>query len=245
MKLVDAHWDTDTLGVPTIELTLDDEDTPESVLSKIKSIISNDKVYCVIKIPAGIYDRYISISESGFVFDECQLCMRIGKNEFFRVQNRLGKYFSPRRYRVINSGNAGNLLKELDNQIFTTDRIARNPHFGMKLANQRYKKWIISCLDNPAYRITESYIGKEASGFGMDKLNFPEVIGILGANYPGFEQKASYINGMYDSTSEYFSKGFTSFRTYVSSNNMQIIKVLQALGFTFAETKYIFSYTRV
>lgn len=245
MIITEAFWDTETLGVPTYEISLDNSDSLAAILSEIQYLLLANRIYCVLKIPSEAYDICGELTSLGFLFNECQLCMQTSKREFSKIQNTLGKYFTPRKYRYIDSSNAQNLMKELDKEIFTTDRIALNPHFGSKLANLRYKKWIQNCLDKPQYRITESFLGDIPVGFGMDKLDKPLVIGLLGANYTGFQGKLSYINGMYDNTSEYFTNGYDTFRTYVSSNNLKILRVLEKLGFHMESSSYVFTLTKV
>ena len=245
MITTEAYWDTATLGVPTYEILLEKDDSLAAVLDEIKKLLLASRIYCVLKIPCKVYEVQEELTRLGFLFNECQLCMQTSRREFANIQNSMGKYFTPRKYRLIDSSNAQNLLKELDTGIFTTDRIALNPHFGLEKANLRYKKWIQNCLDKPEYRITESLLGGIPVGFGMDRLDKPLVTGLLGANYKGYEGKLSYINGMYDSTSEYFSLGYDIFRTYVSSNNIQIIKVLEKLGFHIENSSYVFTLTKV
>lgn len=245
MIITEAYWDTETLGVPTYEISLEKDDSLAAILDEIKDLLLASRIYCVLKIPCEVYEVQEELASLGFLFNECQLCMQTSKRDFAKIQITMGKYFTPRKYRLIDSSNAQNLMKELDAGIFTTDRIALNPHFGLKLANLRYKKWIQDCLDKPDYRITESLLGEIPVGFGMDRLDKPLVKGLLGANYLGFKGILSYINGMYDSTSEYFSQGYDIFRTHVSSNNIQILKVLEKLGFHIEETSYVFTLTKV
>lgn len=225
-------------------MTVETSDHPEEITGVLESIIHMEKTYCVLKYPSICFSGGQDLTGLGFTFFESQLNFKTTKREFARIQRDMGRHVTPRIFRLIDSSNADNLLHEFDKGIFQTDRIALNPAFGPTLANLRYKKWLISCLDKPEYRITETLWNGKPVGFGMDRLVGDRVIGLLGANYPGFEGKLSYINGMFDSTSQYFAEGYKVFVSSVSSNNIQIIRIFEKLGFIVADIQYVFTLTK-
>lgn len=242
MKIIDAYWDTENLGIPTYEITVELDDSSDTVIEGCIKIISAGKAYIVMKVPRGRNDLYASLTKQGFVFNECQLSMRINKREFSRIQQSLGAYFEANEFAPFDSLGIERLIQGIDQGLFETDRIALNPLFGLEVANERYKKWILSSIDNEDYLVEETFYKGTPIGFGMYRLDKPLVYGLLGASYRNANRGGYFINGMYNTIVKFFAQGYTAYSAKISSNNLPIIKVYQTLGVAITDIDYVFTY---
>lgn len=244
MKVTEAFWDTETLGIPTLEIVFEPDDDANEREEQLEIIRSMDNVYCVVKAPISEVGLYQILNKHGFAFVESQLLMRMKKKDFGHIQKAYGSLFEKVDFVTNDSSNIDRVFREIDSGLFSTDRIALDPDFGIKLANLRYKKWLLSCLDSPLYKIEETLFQGRPVGFSMTRLSKPIFIGLLGASYQSAMKEGHYINGVYNSLLNYFAEGYTIYQASISSNNYPVLKVNQTLGVSITEIQNVFTYKK-
>ncbi|MDD2228153.1 MAG: hypothetical protein PHY48_01930 [Candidatus Cloacimonetes bacterium] len=240
MEIVDAYWDTDSLGVKTYELTLHDESIGV-IIDKITELKSEGGKYIVVKAPVLRPDIYKALSDEGLSFVEAQLSIKLTKRRYLDICPRYEKIFEPSEMEVVtNSSQLEEIVNLFGDSMFTTDRIAMHPKFGFEYANKRYKNWLKSSYGKPGIILYRSFRKNQISGFGMHKIDGLIVDGLLGGVFEKFQKEGYFASGLYANLSHYFNQGYRSFKTTISSNNKDVFRIYEMLGFQVTRIQYVF-----
>lgn len=237
MQIIDAFWEKQNLGVSCIEIVIESKDSLKSFL-EVKPII-DDKEYVVVKAPVARVDIYEQMAKLGFSYIESSFhfILNVKDAVLSPLQQRMNKDVL---YEEMNANDTEILYEELKNGLFETDRIALDSKFTQQQANVRYKNWITTELakQTQLYKIVYK---NNVIGF----FTFKEIIS--GIYYP-------FLAGLYK---DYKTSGlgFTTIRkpieevvrrngkvisTYVSSNNLPIVRAHIQQGFILQDIKNIF-----
>jgi hypothetical protein len=237
MKIIDAYWEKRNLGIDCKEIVFEDSDDVSSI-NKLHDIFENSG-YIVAKLPVGRFDLYGKLTEAGFVYIESSINFRINLKDAIltSLQERLNKSIT---YAKMNERDVAILFKELEKGLFSTDRIYMDPHFSKDKAANRYKNWIsdeLTC-STELYKILYK---QETIGF----FTFKELSN--GVYYP-------FLAGLYNVCSnsglgfavirkpieEALNRKGTHLSTYVSTNNLPIVRTHLQQGFTLCGIKNVF-----
>ncbi len=241
MKIIDAIWDKKNLGMNAVEISIEPGDTADLLRCSLDKLAGSEPAYQVAKVPADLPEFNRELGGLGFSFAECQLTMKINKEQFAYVENRWEDYMEAVQFRRVTRENSEELLSQFEAGIFKTDRIALEPRFGIGIANLRYKNWVWDCMERPEYLVEETLIDGVPIGFGLFKLEGPKISGLLGGAYLNAAGSGYYVNGMYRTLQKNFSLGYKRFEGKVSSNNPPIVTVYECLGASISEIKYVFA----
>lgn len=230
MKIINASWEERNLGVTCYEITIEKEDSLQQVRNELTQLTSVQ--YLVVKVDAPHVDAHFLLTELGFTFVEANI------NMFLDIRNyklsSLEQRFNSQIHfcKLATKDELERFETELDKGLFKTDRIYFDSHFTKEQAVNRYKYWIRDEM-NRGSELFEIIYKEQAIGFFIqkqldEKTYYPFLAGLYTGNQDkiglGFAVLAKPIEDVIQRGGKFIS-------TYVSSNNLSIVKLHAQLGF--------------
>lgn len=234
MKIIDAIWEKENLGVTSKEVLVDLNDSVDVVKTSLVTL--NDQ-YIVVKVPASQFGITTLVQDMGYKFVEEMIEVEHDLHEVKR--NRiLQRLYDSLDYKEMDASDIETLYSEVDKGMFSSDRISNDPHFSAELSARRYKNWIKSMLNSGAIPYVMSY-KEEPAGFIIlttkDKIVYHSVLG------GGYEKFRKTGLGMVQKEQEIVKAlGGKFVSTNVSSNNVNQCKALLANGYTVRNINHVF-----
>ncbi len=122
------------------------------------------------------------------------------------------------------------IISEIQKGIFTTDRIALDPYFGVTAANKRYALWLEDEYKKGG-KLFISYHRKRPMGFFLDReLSKKKLSGLLGGLFLDKENRNCGAMHIFAGKKSFLDRGFLAEKTSVSANNVSILKLQLAFG---------------
>lgn len=184
MKVTDCFWEKRNLGETVVEITIEKDDLLDKLLLSKHNTID----YLVIKVPVNMPDFNFFLGQEGFSLIELQIDMTATLSSF-DFNHKLIKWISPHvdLNKVSDVNELEEVLSKIDSNMFNTDRISIDPHYGKEIGCKRYKNWIYDeFVGGTADVIKFFYRGKHV-GFMMYKENDDGIRGLLGGIYSDFQ----------------------------------------------------------
>ncbi|MCH4154355.1 MAG: hypothetical protein LKF32_06910 [Mageeibacillus sp.] len=176
------------------------------------------------------------------------------KNGFYLIETQLNLIsrfsepnFSPLVKRFLDSINfedANDVETELvlseiaSGEIFKTDRIALDPHFGCKIAGVRYANWIRDTLNCSGHLLVAKKNGA-LSGFVSVALKDDYADAILGGALSSNRIPSIGVMCSYAGVTFARETGAKYVITSVSSNNIPAMKINLAAGYEIKDSLYV------
>lgn len=237
MKVIDAFWEKRNLGVDTAEFEIEPGDTAESAADIIRG---SERGYNVVKAPAGRTDFNYLMSGLGYVYNETMfhLVHNLDLSGLNSIQKRMAAAVS---YAVMDNNDLNILYDEIGRGMFTTDRIALNPMFGVKTANIRYINWIKDELErgNPVYKMI--YKNDTVGFFTFKEIDSGVYFPFLAGMYEKYIHSGLGLNIVIKPIELSKELGGKYNSTYVSSNNSNALMTHLSLGFQVKELTNVFT----
>lgn len=237
MKIIDAYWEKENLGVISKEFILNEKDTVDDFL---KSQLNTDEVeYFVVKVPVGRFDLNKILSDLGYSFIETSINLKLNLKNFIpqRLQERLNKDIS---YEKMNDSDLDQLFNEVKNGLFKTDRIILDNSFSIKQSSNRYQNWIRTELSKDAEIFKIVHKGDSIGFFILKQLNEFTYYPFLAGMYDSYINSGLGFVTLRKIIEEVESRGGKLIDTFVSSNNPNVIKTHLAMGFNLNTQNYVF-----
>lgn len=235
MKIVDAVWEKRNLNKDTVEITIEKDDS----IDYIEKVLSEQKAnYQVVRVPDSFFECNEVLTKHGFVFVEtmCRIKNDLKKLSMDMINER---FKAQMHCEVMGEKDLENLYADFDNGIFTTDRIAIDPHFSIEIANNRYVGWIHDAMERGSDALNIFY-KDEPAGFMVYKLNGDEADVLLGGMYSNFVTKGIGV-AVYSKGYEYIKgRGIKKTFTAVSTNNFNSVRANMAIGYDIYQVDYVF-----
>ncbi len=240
MVIVDCFWEERNLGLKTVEVEVSEQDRVDDVRNTLV-LLEKEYKYLVIKAPTCRLDLYRFFSSVGYVFAESQFTV------FKRIKDfDKGKYRSiisaVSLEKIVSEDSLDYLTKEIKQGVFTTDRIALDPNFGVLKANIRYAYWLSDIFidkDSEIYFINR--INQRIGFFAIkkDRLN-RSAFGLLGGIFLNFREYLLGINIVLQPLLLLEEENYKSLVTKFSNNNISVLLIYQYLNFTVTNINNIF-----
>lgn len=236
MKVIDAFWEKRNLGVDTAEFEIEPGDTAESVADIIRS---SEKGYNTVKIPGERSDLNKLMNDLGYIYIETSfhLINNLRAVSLNSIQKRMTDCVN---YEKMDDNDTDILFSEIEKGMFTTDRIALNPCFGIEKANKRYVNWI----KDESGRNTELYkliYKNDAIGFFTFKETEKDVYyPFLAGMYEKFRHSGLGINIVIKPLEEARRRNGRMTSTYVVSNNLSSLTANLEFGYKIQSFNNIF-----
>lgn len=229
-------WEKRNLGVESsIEFYVDQNDAWEDIVGELQR---HRELYQVMHIASGNTDVLWNAGKIGFLPVEMNI----------QLSKRLDEVTLPRLYRRFEPNISCEAASEeekrwlldviAEGSIFSTDKVARDPHFGCRCAGQRYAHWTREVLDRGAELLCMKYKGRIAAfDVLIDKGN-GVADAFLGGTVPEFSAGGLGFLSVYFITKTAMERGFRKITTGVSSNNAPILKLHEMFGYGVESMSY-------
>jgi len=235
MKITPAVWEKRNLGVSCIEVTLGNEDDIYVIDQALAQI---DAEYLVIKIPCNRTDLLFQLQTRGFtVVEVLSTCYHDGQlASLSRVQQKILESLSCTR---ASPHDLETIYSELKNGMFTTDRVAVDPKFGIESAGRRYAGWLSDGLERGShvYRLTHKNL--HVGFFVMEPRTPHEWHATLGGVFPQYQRSGFGYFMNYLEVTTAVAQGAKRIFTSFSSNNPAISAIHFVLGYRLIQQQYI------
>ncbi|MCR5225677.1 MAG: hypothetical protein K6E27_00495 [Eubacterium sp.] len=234
MRIVNAVWEKKNLGVNAYELSIETGDNIDEVKQQIENI---DGDYIVIKVPSDLSEFNSIVQELGFLYIEDLIHVEHDLKEVER--NRIiQRLYDETTYREMTDEDFEQLITEIKDGMFDSDRISNDPHFGKEKAANRYINWSKD-LRNKGARFYAIRYRDDSTGFVVldtkDQITYSS---ILGGGYQKYRKSGiGIIQKEQEITKDLGGKRVV---TTVSSNNVGQFKALIMNGYKPYSIEHVF-----
>lgn len=237
MRIVNAYWEKANLGVETVEINCEGDESG-SELKRILDEISTP--YSVLKIPAGNFELLSIGQDCGYRVIELNFRL-IGDIKTAKLPS-MYKRFEPH----VNVSTATEEIREkvlneiFEGNIFSTDRIAIDPKFSRKLAGNRYCNWCRDAINKGA-SLEIAYYKNEPVAFNINAQPDDKRVcnGLLGGVFVEALNRGLGFLVLYTELESCKKLGGKAVISTVSSNNLPIMKLHMQYGFDIKEANYV------
>lgn len=234
MRIVNAVWEKKNLGVNAYELSIETGDNIDEVKQQIENI---DGDYIVIKVPSDLSEFNSIVQELGFLYIEDLIHVEHDLKEVER--NRIiQRLYDETTYREMTDEDFEQLITEIKDGMFDSDRISNDPHFGKEKAANRYINWSKD-LRNKGARFYAIRYRDDSTGFVVldtkDQITYSS---ILGGGYQKYRKSGIGIIQKEQEITK--ALGGKRVVTTVSSNNVGQFKALIMNGYKPYSIEHVF-----
>lgn len=241
MQLTDAFWDTRSLKKKTLEISIEKGHDLEDVLRALVQAESDGYEYIVAKTATGDMRLNRLLEEKGFTFAECSLEVLINLRNF-EMPRLASRFAEDITYKLADQDSRQRIYDEIRSGIFDTDRIALDPAFPEGVAAERYVNWIEDELQRGA-SLYHVFFRNDEVGFFVFKERIPgvEANPILAGLYEPYKQSGLGMNVVVGvGATEALRRGCKRVRSHVSSNNMPVLNLYEAMGYHVSDIQNVF-----
>ena len=227
MRIIDAKWEKRNLGVECTEFEISSGED----IAEVKNLIQTYHTdYQIAKVPVGNVAIQLMLQEQGFYFYETnlQLERKIGSVESLpHIYSRFEKSIT---FRDAEDEEIEKILEEVaDGHMFTTDKVALDPHFSPELSGRRYSLWARDILKSGAKTVVGLYKGEVAS-FTIYEIKDRYYQAFIGGMLGGYRDMGLGFIPLYVTAKHISQAGGGVLRTGVSSNNLAILRLQLSFG---------------
>lgn len=238
MKIINAFWEQRNLKMNSYEVELEHDDDLNQIELEIKKLVGAQ--YIVFKVPIGCLDMYALLVKYGCFYVETLCNIGISLMDY-TIPTKIAKIDSKIKYCQVDDKLLDVVCNRIEENIFTTDRIALDKVFGLSLANRRYSNWLRDEFLSGRSKIYEIKLGNNGIGFfGLKDVKSQTVELFLAGMYNEAKEFGLGFSMISKSIEVAISLGYRYLETNVSTNNIEVLRLYMSLGFNFVGIKYIF-----
>lgn len=232
MRLINATWEKRNLGVNVQEIYLcdDDYENLEDSLSELTA------PYQVAKVVGGSFCILAKLQNHGFFYIEDQITMCHHLNDVYRtsIHQRLQESVG---FRLMNDHDFEEMLDEVDQGMFDTDRIALDDKFGVEISAKRYHNWICDLNEQGIRPYAFLYKGRVCAFVVLKPKESGIYQSVLGGFYKDFRGTGlGVVQKEMDIVKSLHGKRIVS---SVSSNNILQMRAMCLNGYVPLETDHV------
>jgi GNAT superfamily N-acetyltransferase len=132
------------------------------------------------------------------------------------------------------------VLSNIDEELFITDRVSLDPALGIGFAHKRYVNWIRDGFLSGDALIIEAKKKTNRIGFYyITKRKDKAINAVLASVYKNFRRKGIGMSYLEEISVWLAENGYKKINTRVSSNNLEALRANLAVGFKIKKTYYI------
>lgn len=225
MKIVDAVWEKRNLGVDSVEMEVEQEDTYEEVDQKLSMVKGQ---YLAVKVPTTRTDITWLMAKHGYVFVEDMMFLEHNLQPIIRtpLQQRL---YDAVKIEPMQNEDFELLFEEIDKGSFSFDRISNDPYFTPKQSITRFHNWINDERERGAEFLKGVMKGEMTGFFSIRDTGNGVYTSALGGTFMKWRKGGLGTN--VQTPEEVKKRGGKKLVLGVSTNNMIQIRALIQNGF--------------
>ncbi len=237
MRVIDAIWEKENIGVDTTEVVCDGKETRDELIGVLEKVATP---YSVLKMPVGNYNLLLVGQDCGYRVIELAIRLTANVNRVY-IPEIYRRFLPNLQVRVADKGMEEKVFDDiLSGKIFSTDRIALDPHFSKELAGRRYYNWCKKMVENGANLAIAFYKDDPVAFNISSKPNEKKACnGLLGGVFPeALDRGLGFLVPFTQLESCKMMGGITAISS-VSSNNPPILKIHNQYGYEIREMNYV------
>ena len=234
MKIASEELEKRNLGVETVSIMVEQNDTPQEVKKTLQEV---QAPYLVLKIPTNRMDITCLASQYGYCYVEDMIFFepRLQPIQRTPLQQRL---YDAVKIEPMKEKDFDVLYEEINNGSFSFDRISNDPYFGQEIANRRFVNWIHDEKDRGAEFLKGTMKG-EMTGFFTIRETEPGVYtSALGGTFMKWRKGGLGTN--VQTPEEVKKRGGKKVVLGVSTNNTIQIRALIQNGYFPVKANHVF-----
>ena len=236
MKCINAEWEIRNLGVRTIEISVEKKDLSLSENEFLQTIENYrqqyDAKYIVVKSNTKYPAVSIYLQKAGYWLIENQIELTLEREDAIKAFEEYKEIFRDVTYKLADENEIEFICAEIEKGMFTTDRIALDPYFGLEISNYRYKNWFKDAALHGAEAFISLYKQAPVGFFQTSKEG-------LGGAFIGEETKNLGVMPIFSGLRHFIDCNATFSRTAVSSNNIGVLQLHCMLGRKISKIKNV------
>lgn len=227
ISITDAFWEKRNLGVSVYEVVVHEKATLEDLtpIFDIREALIYVKIHC--ENTAAI-ER---LSQENFVPVENQFSIqkRLQKFSIPDIYTKTLRFLEPQVIQTIEEAQV--IFDELEQDLFTTDRIAVDDHFGVKIANIRYKNWITDMINSGNFEcaVIETKSESVPVAFYINKYDGKIAHCILGAVFNNYKSRGIGHSFIYFAIENAIKQHCKVLKTHISGNNVPVFNIYSSV----------------
>lgn len=237
MKVIDAFWEQRNLGVSCTELHVEAGDEIADIVSALDS--AAQKQYMVAKIPSNKHEAVRLIQQRGYVFAEAAINLTNDMKQL-DIPEKLLRICRKCSFAPMDDDDIARMYREIDKNIFKTDRVYLDPHFTGAQAANRYKGWVSDLIAAGNVPYKTIFAGEQIGFFINREVAEGVYDGILAAVYEQYEGSGMGLCVQYAGVALAQQANAVKYLGHISGNNPAVMRVLSALGFEISDIDYVF-----
>jgi hypothetical protein len=184
----------------------------------------------------------LELSRLGYSFVEgsCNLLFDLRKFEQIPLSSVQRRLVDSAGYSEMDDKDKERLFGEIRAGLFNTDRIFLDPHFTNGIAATRYVNWLNDAVVQGAMLYKIVYKGDSIGFFIIKSIGGGIYYPFLAGMYGGHQKSGLGLNAIYQPLSCVKSIGGKKVDTYVSTNNMSVLRMHTRLGFEIGHINNVF-----
>ena len=234
MKVVSEELEKRNLGVETVSITIEPEDTPQEV----EKVLQNTQAsYLVLKIPTIRTDITQFASKYGYSYVEDMMFLEHHLQPIQRtpLQQRL---YDAVKIETMKESDFALLYDEINKGSFSFDRISNDPYFGQEIANRRFVNWINDERERGAEFLKGTIKGEMTGFFTIREIEPGVYTSALGGTFMKWRKGGLGTN--VQTPEEVKKRGGKKVVLGVSTNNMIQIRALIQNGYFPVNANHVF-----
>lgn len=234
MKIINAIWEKRNLGVNTIEVTFEQDDSAEEVDAFLKEIKTE---YIVLKLPTYLTSLLPIVQNRGYSYieDMVYFVSYLPTLHMNPIQKRL---YDSVTVENMTSKDMDVLYDEIQKGLFDSDRIYLDPYFNHKTAMERYINWIKDEYEKKTEFLKYVYKGNDIGFFALRELDNGHYTSFIGGIYK--EYRKGGIGAVVKAPAEVKKRNGKKLSTSVSTNNIAQVKSLVMNGYILENITHTF-----
>lgn len=235
MKIIDAVWEKRNLGVECQEIIFDSSDSINTYNDITNQLHAE---YQVAKVPSGATQLLLYLQSCGYQFIEMNFHLE-RKLENLSPSPIISRFSNNVAISTPDEEELERIFRSIKSGVFSTDKVALDPLFGIEKSGMRYYYWIKDELKAGSYCFLLSYKNLPFGFNILKKTDYRRYNALFGALFPD----AQTIPGIgallpYYNCQKAQEFGGTLIETGVSSNNIQALRMNQMIGFEITTITY-------
>ncbi len=239
MEITDCVWEIANIGKKTCEVLIEEND---KVGIELLNNLNDKFDYQVVKVAPSNVEANIFLTKNGFYLVETQAEIEL-KYKDFNFDDPLVRFIEPgvSFSDITEKEDFETIFDRMTPEMFSTDRLALDPYFGLEFSYKRYSNWMRTSFNNKSASFFHMIYKGEQVGFSMYRIKGNVWHGDLGGVYPQYGQGLGLLTAC--SAFIYMKqRGFkvNKLVSAISTNNGPVIPTFNHCHYNFKKFKYVF-----
>ena len=234
MRITECPWEIANLGCRVAEIQCDALiQLDEAKLHQVE--LNHD--YIVVKVPMRQFGLNSRLGQLGSTMVETQISLRINARELRTHCDFIEALGDVSIEKVQTNEEKNQIIDQMTENMFSTDRIYLDSHFGPSKMLQRYRNWTNTEFQRES-ELSRIITNGDVVGFMLTKKVENTLYGLLGGLFEQYQNQG--IGIIIPLFAAMLSTDFRRYETKISSNNFPVLQLYNQCGYKITNLEYVF-----